>query len=60
MTRKTRKRLMLQLEDCHWRGLEFEAGLLTTLFGKRITPEGVVLALIERTLQARQRRCPRS
>ncbi len=55
--RSSRKRpVTIYLDEERYRGLEFEAGLMTEVFGRRITAEDVALARLEGATQARDRR----
>lgn len=56
MTYKHKKHVQMQLSDRRWRGLEFEADLLSQVFRRPATPEMVAQTMMDRAFQDRDRR----
>lgn len=49
------KSVRVTVNDRRWRGLEYEAQLLTRVFGRPITPQRVAQAVVEQALNHRER-----
>jgi hypothetical protein len=53
MTRTKWRAVTIPIDSQRWRGLEFQAGLMSQVFGQRITPQDVLQATVEKALKNR-------
>jgi hypothetical protein len=47
------ERITIDIDRRTWRGLKFEADLLSKVFGNEVTPERLVETAVERALKSR-------